>query len=98
MLHVIPDEANRCGGVVVSDGEPPAIENVMDCVGTITCFFASVGSGKIYEGIGLKSESSDGVLDHAPMYLVCQCEIMCSDDGCIDEHTVREHVIRISAV
>ena len=54
MLHVISVEANRCGVVVVSDGEPSAAENVTDCVGTVICFFASVGSDKIYEGIGLK--------------------------------------------
>ena len=93
VLHVISDEANRCGGVVVSDGEPSAVENVTDCVGTVICFFASVESDKIYEGIGLKCKFSDSVLDHASTYVVCQCEIMCSDDGCIDEHMVRECVI-----
>ena len=97
-LHVISDEANRCGGVVVSDGEPSMVENVMDCVGIVICFFASVGSDKIYEGIGLKCKSSDSVLDHAPMYVVCQCKIMCSDNRCVDEHMVREHVIGIGAV
>ena len=69
-----------------------------DCVGTVICFFASVGSDKIYEGIGLKFKSSDSILDHAPMYVICQCEIMCSDDGCIDEHKVHECVIGIGAV
>ena len=93
VLHVISDEANRCGGVVVSDGKPSAVENVTDCVGTVICFFASVESDKIYEGIGLKCKFSDSVLDHASTYVVCQCEIMCSDDGCIDEHMVRECVI-----
>ena len=60
-LHVISDEANRCGGVVVSDGEPSTVENVMNCVGTVICFFASVGSDKIYKGIGLKCKSSDSI-------------------------------------
>ena len=57
-----------------------------------------MGSDKIYEGIGLKCKSSDSILDHAPMYVVCQCEIMCSDDGCVNECTVHERVIGIGAV
>ena len=98
VLHVISDEANRCGGVVVSDGEPSVVKNVTDCVGTVICFFASVGSDKIYKGIGLKCKFSDSALDRASMYVICQCEIMCSDDRCIDEHMVRERVIGIGVV
>ena len=67
-------------------------------VGTVNCFFASVESDKIYKGIDLKCKSSDGVLDHAPMYDIHHREVMCSDNGCIDKHMVCEHVIGIGTV
>ena len=68
-LHVILDEASRFGGVVVSDSVPSMVEDVMDHVGAVILFLASVGSDKIYEGVDLKCKSLDSVLDHAPVYV-----------------------------
>ena len=57
-----------------------------------------MGGNKKYEGVDLKHKASCGVLDHAPVYDCHHCEVMCGDNGCIDEHTVCECVIRICTI